>query len=114
VEKKLEDFDTLEKLVELHWVWIKTAKVFLAVFKDGSYLAVDTHVHRVLNRVWIVKAKTPLETNKKAEEIFTTDDLGKLHHSLIMFWRYHCTARKPKCEICELSKVCDYYKRNFK
>lgn len=113
-EKNLEDFDTLEKLTELHWVWIKTAKVFLAVLKDESYLAVDTHVHRVLNRVWIVKTKTPLETNKKSEKIFTTDDLGKLHHCLIMFWRYHCTARKPKCETCDLKNVCDYYKKKTK
>ena len=110
-EKKLEDFDTLEKLTELHWVWIKTAKVFLAVLKDESYLAVDTHVHRVLNRVWIVKTKTPLETNKKSEKIFTTNDLGKLHHCLIMFWRYHCIARKPKCESCELKSICNYYNK---
>lgn len=113
-EKNLEDFDTLEKLTELPWVWIKTAKVFLAVLKDESYLAVDTHVHRVLNRVWIVKTKTPLDTNKKSEKIFTTDDLGKLHHCLIMFWRYHCTARKPKCETCDLKNVCDYYKKKTK
>lgn len=113
-KKKLENFDTLEKLVELPWVWIKTAKVFLAVLKDESYLAVDTHVHRVLNRVWIVKTKTPLETNKKSEKVFTTNDLSKLHHSLIMFWRYHCTARKPKCEICDLKNVCDFYKKNTK
>jgi endonuclease-3 len=114
VEKKLEDFDTLEKLVELPWVWIKTAKVFLSVLKNESYLAVDTHVHRVLNRVWIVKTKTPLETNKKSEKIFTTNDLSKLHHCLIMFWRYHCTARKPKCEFCKLSEFCNYYKKTIK
>lgn len=112
--KKLIDFDTLEKLTSLPWVWIKTAKVFLAVLKDEPHLAVDTHVHRVLNRVWIVKTKSPLETNKKSEKIFTTDDLWKLHHSLIMFWRYHCIARKPKCEICDLKINCDYFKKTHK
>jgi len=100
---------TIEELTKLHWVWIKTAKVYLAVTEDAPYLAVDTHVHRVLNRVWIVKAKTPLETDKKAEKTLTKQDLWQLHNSLIMFWRYHCTARKPKCEICKLQNNCNYY-----
>ncbi len=102
---------TIEELTSLNWVWIKTAKVFLAVTEDAPYLAVDTHVHRVLNRVWIVKTKLPLETDKMAEKILTKQDLWQLHNSLIMFWRYHCTARKPKCEICKLQKNCDYYKK---
>ncbi len=105
--------ETIEDLTSLYWVWIKTAKVYLAVTKDAPYLWVDTHVHRVLNRVWIVKAKTPLETDKKAEKILNIDDLARLHHSLVMFWRYHCIARKPKCETCQLQWICDYYKKNF-
>ena len=108
---KLETFDSIEKLTKLAWVWIKTAKVFLAVTRDAPFLAVDTHVHRVLNRVWIVKTKSPLETDKKAEKVLTTKDLAKLHHSLIMFWRYHCTARKPKCDDCWVKEKCDYIKK---
>ena len=42
---------TLTELTQLAGVGIKTAKVFLAVTQDAPYLAVDTHVHRVLNRV---------------------------------------------------------------
>jgi len=101
---------TLEELILLNWVGIKTAKVFLAIIQNAPYLWVDTHVHRVLNRVWIVKTTSPLETDKKAEKILSKQDLWKLHHSLIMFWRYHCTARKPKCEVCRLQNNCDYYK----
>jgi len=100
---------TLEELTLLNWVGIKTAKVFLAIIQDAPYLGVDTHVHRVLNRVWIVKTKAPLETDKEAEKILSKQDLWKLHHSLIMFWRYHCTARKPKCEVCKLQNNCNYY-----
>lgn len=105
---------TLEELTGLYGVWIKTAKVFLAVTEDAPYLAVDTHVHRVLNRVWIVKAKTPLETDKKAEKVLNKHDLAQLHNSLIMFWRYHCVARKPKCVECKLQKICNYYKKEIK
>lgn len=102
---------TLEELVKLPWVGIKTAKVFLSVVENASYLAVDTHVHRVLNRLWLVKAKTPLETNRQAEKIFTDDDNALLHHTLIFFGRYHCIARKPKCSHCKLREVCNYYKK---
>lgn len=110
----LINFDTLEKLTKLPWVWIKTAKVFLAVTKDAPYLAVDTHVHRVLNRVWIVKTKLPEETDKLAEKIFTKQNLADLHHSLILFGRYHCTAtRKPKCKICPLLNLCKYNNKNI-
>lgn len=113
-EIPLENFDTLEKLTSLPWVGIKTAKVFLSVTKNMPYLAVDTHVHRVLNRVGIVTAKTPEETDKKAEKILPPEILSQLHQSLIFFGRYHCTARNPKCWECRLSHVCKYYQKTTK
>lgn len=105
--------ETLEELQTLHWVWIKTAKVFLSVTKNAPYLAVDTHVHRVLNRVWIVKTKNALETDKEAERVFSEEDNARLHHSILFFWRYHCIARKPKCYSCPLTKNCDYKDKNL-
>ena len=101
---------TLEELTALPWVGIKTAKVVSAILYDASYLPVDTHVHRVLNRLWIVKTKTPLETDKQAEKVLDKDATIKLHHSLIFFWRYHCTARNPHCDDCPFTKICLYYK----
>lgn len=108
LEKK-EIPQTIEELIKLNWVWIKTAKVFLSIIKNAPFLWVDTHVHRVLNRVWIVKTKTAEETDKKVEKVLTDNDTAQLHHSLIFFWRYFCTARKPKCKECNIKKVCDYY-----
>lgn len=110
-ERKLENFSTISELTELPWVWIKTAKVFLSVTRRWEFLAVDTHVHRVLNRVWIVNTKLPEETDKVAEKIFTKEDLWPLHHGLIFFWRYHCIARKPKCENCPLKEDCKFFKK---
>lgn len=103
---------TLEELVWLPGVGIKTGKVYLAITQDAPYLAVDTHVHRVLNRIGIVNTKTPEETDKRAEKIFTKEDLALLHNTLIFFGRYHCTARKPKCESCAMTHICRYYKKN--
>lgn len=103
----------LEELQKLPWVWIKTAKVWLSVIKNESYLAVDTHVHRVLNRLWIVKSKTALQTDKIAWEKLKKEDLARLHHTLILFWRYYCTARNPKCPNCVLLDLCPYKNKNL-
>ena len=104
---------TIEQLTELPWVWIKTAKVFLAVVEDAPYIGVDTHVHRVLNRLWIVNTKSPNETDKKITNKFSKQNHSMLHNTLVLFWRYHCMARKPKCEECSFQKICKYYKKEF-
>ncbi len=101
----------IEELTKLPWVWIKTAKVFLAVIEDAPYIWVDTHVHRVLNRLWLVNTKNPLETDKKISKNFTKKNHAMLHNTLVLFWRYHCTARKPKCETCPFKEKCKYYKK---
>ena len=105
---------TLEELTLLPWVGIKTAKVVSAILYDAPYLPVDTHVHRVLNRLWIVNTKTPLETDKKAAKVLDKDATIKLHHSLIFFWRYLCIARNPKCDICPFTSFCKYYWKKLK
>lgn len=105
---------TIEELITLPWVWIKTAKVFLAVATDAPYIWVDTHVHRVLNRLWLVKTKTPLETDKKISTGFTKNNHALLHNTLVLFGRYICTARNPKCVTCPFSWKCNYYKKENK
>ena len=104
---------TIDELTALPGVGIKTAKVFLSVTRGDPYLGVDTHVHRVLNRIGIVKTKVPLETDKKAEKIFKAEDLAKLHNTLILFWRYHCMARNPKCSTCPLINTCSFKEKNL-
>ncbi len=104
---------TIPELTALPWVWIKTAKVFLSVTENAPFLWVDTHVHRVLNRIWIVKTKSPLETDKKATKIFKQEDIAYMHNALVLFWRYHCTARSPKCSTCPIFKACSYKDKNL-
>lgn len=95
-------------------IGIKTAKVILAVLYDRPYVWVDTHIHRVMNRLGIVDTNTPEQTDREIEKIFDTETKKKLHHPLVLFGRYHCTARKPKCETCKLSEYCKFYKNTFK
>ncbi|MCH8518922.1 endonuclease III [Candidatus Gracilibacteria bacterium] len=104
---------SIEELIKLPGVGIKTAKVFLSVTEKAPFLGVDTHVHRVLNRIGIVTTKSPLETDKKASQIFRVEDLAPLHNTLVLFGRYHCTARSPKCGECQIKSVCSYKHKNI-
>jgi endonuclease-3 len=89
----------------------KTANVILAVIFDKPAFAVDTHVFRVANRLGIVEnADTPLKVEQQLTEAFPDEIIPKAHHWLILHGRYVCLARKPKCEECGLTGICEYFK----
>ena len=104
--------ESLEWLTKLPWVWEKTAKVILYVRYKHDLIAVDTHVHRVANRLWIVDTSEPLQTSKEIEKLVPQKWKRIAHHSLILFGRYYCTAKKSKCENCVLQRRCKLYKSN--
>ena len=102
----------IKKLTTFPWVWVKTAKVVLHVLYKLPVIAVDTHVHRVSNRIWLVKTETPDATDKVLEAAIPDTYLQIAHHSMILFGRYHCKAQKPQCEDCPFTWFCRYYKQN--
>ena len=88
---------TREELMKLRGVGRKTANVVYAVAYGGNAIAVDTHVFRVSNRIGIVSAKTPEETERQLTEAFDEELWSKLHHLLIFHGRYVCHSQKPNC-----------------
>jgi len=102
----------IEALQTLSGVGMKTAKVVVHVLYDVSVIAVDTHVHRVTNRLGLVDEKNRDKNSKLLEKIIPDKYKGIAHHSLIYFGRYHCMARKPKCDECPFVKFCKYYRLN--
>lgn len=101
----------LDVLKSLPGVWIKTAKVVSHVLFWSKVIAVDTHVYRVSNRLWLVNAKTPEKTSELLEKKVADKYKGIAHHGLILFGRYHCLARNPKCSLCPFNTFCKYYKK---
>lgn len=101
---------TQDELIKLPWVWEKTAKVILHVLYHQPVIAVDTHVHRICNRLGIVKTAQPLQTSKLLETLIPNQYKQIAHHAMILFGRYFCTARNPKCADCKLQEICRYYK----
>jgi endonuclease-3 len=101
-----------KKLIKLPGVGNKTANVFLIELENENRMAVDTHVFRVVHRLGITDAKTVKETEKDLVEAFKTD-LNELHQAFVLFGRYICTAKNPKCEKCFVTDFC-VTKENFK
>lgn len=103
--------NTVEELVKLAWVGIKTAKVAAHQLYGANYIAVDTHVHRVCNRLGRLHTTNPEQTNKVLEWLIYEQNIYLAHHCLILFGRYQCKAKKPLCEKCPLQQSCIYYKK---
>lgn len=106
--------DNLKDLQKLAGVGRKTANVVYSVAFNGQAIGVDTHVFRVTNRIGIVKAKNPLQCELQLMKLYDKSEWAKLHFRLVLFGRYHCTAKKPKCESCELKSICNYYNKEVK
>ena len=107
--------DTLEDLQKLPGVGRKTANVMMAVAFDQPAMPVDTHVFRVANRIGLTKnSKTVLETEKTLVSHLPKAVISKAHHWLILHGRYVCLARRPKCNGCGITNICDYYQKKLK
>ncbi|HKL43988.1 MAG TPA: endonuclease III [Candidatus Absconditabacterales bacterium] len=105
------DIDILQKLPG---VGIKTAKVISYVLFGSKVIAADTHVHRVSNRLGLVDTKVPEKTSELLEKKVPDKYKGVAHHGLILFGRYHCIARKPKCETCPFKDICKFHRASLK
>ena len=89
-------------LESLPGVGRKTANVVLSNIFNVPCIAVDTHVSRVSKRLNFAKEKdNPLQIEKKLNRKFKKEDLCKRHHQLVLFGRYYCLARNPKCPECK-------------
>ena len=102
----------IKQLIKLAGVGNKTAKVFMIEATGANYMAVDTHVFRTSHRLGLSNAKNVEETEKDLIEAFR-DNLHILHQAMVLFGRYICTAKNPKCDECFLKKYCKvtYLKR---
>lgn len=94
-------------LESLPGVGRKTTNVVLSILYDVPCIAVDTHVARVSVRLGLAKKNDDVLTiERKLTRKLEKNRLNRLHHQLVLFGRYYCTARSPKCMDCPLKKIC--------
>ncbi|MDX1808016.1 MAG: endonuclease III [Sulfurospirillaceae bacterium] len=94
-----------KKLITLAGVGQKTAHVVMIEYANANLMAVDTHVFRVAHRLGLSKAETAIKTEVDLTKIFK-DNLHVLHQAMVLFGRYVCTAKNPKCDECILIDYC--------
>ncbi len=100
--------DTREGLESLPGVGRKTANVVLSNAFRQPVMPVDTHVHRVANRIGLVRTQKPEETETELMKIIPEEMVIDFHHYLLLHGRYTCKAKKPDCGVCEIREVCDF------
>ncbi len=103
-----------EELTALPGVGAKTAQVIQTQWFDMPAFPVDTHVHRVCNRLGLADSgKNRDKTERQVKEIVPKEQWSDLHLQLIYHGRQVCTARKPKCSECPLFEVCEWKEKLF-
>ncbi len=98
--------DTFEELISLPGVGAKTAKVVLNVWFNQPTIAVDTHIHRVANRLGLSKSQNPDTISEDLTKIVPSEFALKAHHYLLLHGRHVCKARTPLCQGCTLTDLC--------
>ena len=94
-----------KELITLGGVGQKTANVVMIEYTGANLMAVDTHVFRVSHRLGLSDDKTALKTEETLTKKFK-NNLHSLHQGMVLFGRYICTAKNPKCDECFLTKYC--------
>lgn len=99
--------DTREGLLSLPGIGRKCADIVMSFTFGAEVIAVDTHVHRVCNRMGLTEAKSAEKTAQQLEERSPEWALADGHFWLIQFGKRVCRARIPKCDICVVSDLCE-------
>ena len=103
-----DDFDTL---LTLKGVGRKTANIVMVYgFNKTDYLPIDTHCHRIPNRIGWIQTKNPEETEKELRKILPKQYWVDFNHIFVVFGQTICKPISPLCSTCPISRYCK--KRN--
>jgi len=98
---------TMSELLELPGVARKTANIVLSnAYGVIVGIAVDTHVRRLSKRLGLTENTNPDKIETDLMQIVPKTQWKRITDLLIFHGRNFCTARKPKCGICVLNKIC--------
>ncbi|MBC8179485.1 endonuclease III [candidate division KSB1 bacterium] len=104
----MEPDQTIEKFTQLKGVGVKTISVVMMFSCGIDIFPVDTHVHRICRRMGFVPDKASAEkTFWEMRPLVPKEKSFSLHMNFLKLGRTICYARKPRCEICPLNKLCD-------
>ena len=101
--------NTMNELLKLPGVGRKTANCVLVYGFEIPAIPVDTHVHRISNRIGLVNTKDPDATELELENVVPKEFWIELNDLLVQFGQDICRPIGPKHEECPIAEICDYY-----
>ncbi len=104
--------DDLESLLSLPMVGRKTANCVLAYAFHKPAICVDTHVHRITNRIGLVTTHDAEDTEHALEKVVPKGLWIDVNSLLVRFGQNICLPRNPRCSICPVAPHCDYFARS--
>ena len=111
IDKKYKGIvpDDLDSLVALPGVGRKTANCVLVYAFEKPAIPVDIHVHRISNRLGLVKTKNPEETELELMEKIDKKYWIEINDTFVMYGQNICKPISPMCDVCKIKKECKYY-----
>jgi endonuclease-3 len=100
------------ELLKLKGVGRKTANIVMVYGFGKEGLPIDTHCHRIPNRLGWIKTKKPEDTEKALRKLIPKKYWFEFNDLFVQFGQNICKPVKPMCNICPIKGYCDYYKRN--
>lgn len=105
-KKLVEDYNSevplsFEELVKLPGIGRKSANVVLA-YSGIPAIPVDTHVHRIANRLGWVRTAKPEETEEVLKKLFPVEFWEKVNRAMVGFGQTVCKPQKPLCDECPI------------
>ncbi len=102
---------SLDELVKIPGVGRKTAGcVMVYGFSKPEGIPVDTHVHRVSNRLGLVRTRTPEKTEAELMKKVPRKYWVLVNELMVLHGKSVCKSRNPACAMCPVKKYCDYYR----
>jgi endonuclease-3 len=98
--------DTMEGLLSLPGVGRKTANLVLTLGFALPGICVDTHVHRVVNRLGIIRTVRPVETESCLRATLPKGHWLEINDLLVTFGKTVCAPISPRCSICPVARAC--------
>lgn len=98
--------NTKPELLAIKGIGPKTANIVLSFAYGQNVIAVDTHVHRIPNRLGLVKTKTPEQTEPELGKLFPKKYWREINTTFILFGKNICLPISPKCSQCPLNSLC--------
>ena len=103
--------DGRNELLKLPGVGAKTSAIVLVQGFQKPVIPVDVHVHRVSNRLGLVKTKNPEQSEIELNKVVPKKYWVEFNDLFVRFGQQICLSRNPRCKVCPINRYCNYYNR---